>query len=112
MCGRFSFFARRSDVAKAFPFVRLPANFDALNPPRYNIAPTQTILTISSEAPDELTQMHWGLVPYWAKDRSIGNRMINVRREHCRETCVQKRVPQWPALSRTRRRLLRVGHNR
>ena len=79
MCGRFSFFARRSDVAKAFPFVKLLDDFDALNPPRYNIAPTQTIPTISSEAPDEITPMHWGLVPYWAKNPSIGNRMINAR---------------------------------
>ena len=85
MCGRFSFFARRSDVAKAFPFVKLLDNFDALNPPRYNIAPTQTIPTISSEAPDEITPMHWGLVPYWAKNPSIGNRMINARAESVAE---------------------------
>ena len=85
MCGRFSFFARRSDVAKAFPFVRILDDFDALNPPRYNIAPTQTIPTISSEAPDAITPMHWGLVPYWAENPSIGNRMINARAESVAE---------------------------
>ena len=50
--------------------------------PRFNAAPTQT-LPIMRRTPSgmELSTMRWGLVPSWAKDKKIGNAMINARAE-------------------------------
>jgi putative SOS response-associated peptidase YedK len=48
----------------------------------YNVAPSQEILAIINMAGENrLDKFHWGLVPFWAKDISIGNRMINARSE-------------------------------
>ena len=50
--------------------------------PRYNIAPSQDVMVIvDTEAGREARRMRWGLVPFWAKDPSIGNRMVNARCE-------------------------------
>ncbi len=51
--------------------------------PRYNIAPTQFIAAIRNGESDsrELVMLRWGLVPFWAKNPAIGNRMINARAE-------------------------------
>lgn len=50
--------------------------------PRYNIAPTQEVLAVRQEGDDRLAVgLRWGLIPYWAKDAAIGNRMINARSE-------------------------------
>jgi putative SOS response-associated peptidase YedK len=49
--------------------------------PRYNIAPTQTVIVVSDDGTRTLTEMRWGLIPSWAKDSAIGNRMINARAE-------------------------------
>ncbi|MEM9555691.1 MAG: SOS response-associated peptidase [Acidobacteriota bacterium] len=56
---------------------------------RYNIAPTQGVAAVRRIESDDadldgtrtLRLLHWGLVPFWAKDRAIGNRMINARAE-------------------------------
>ena len=76
MCGRYTLF-RLDQLLKNFPNLRLPA--DML--PHYNIAPTQAVLAIPNSRPDHLEFFRWGLVPSWAKDPSIGNRMINARAE-------------------------------
>ncbi len=50
--------------------------------PRYNIAPTQEVLAVRSDGDaNHAEMMRWGLVPSWAKDPKIGNRMINARSE-------------------------------
>jgi putative SOS response-associated peptidase YedK len=51
--------------------------------PRYNIAPTQTVSVVcqNGDGTRHLQQYHWGLIPHWAKDASIGSRMINARCE-------------------------------
>ncbi|MEO7217771.1 MAG: SOS response-associated peptidase [Gemmatimonadaceae bacterium] len=50
--------------------------------PRYNIAPSQTqMIIVERDGEREARAMKWGLVPFWAKDPSIGNRMINARVE-------------------------------
>lgn len=51
--------------------------------PRYNIAPTQPIVGVlrTSEGAIQTNAFRWGLVPFWADDLSIGNRMINARLE-------------------------------
>lgn len=78
MCGRFAFYSP-SEAAAALFGVTGSITVE----PRYNIAPTQYIAAIrDGEAGDrELVMMRWGLIPSWAKDPSIGNRMINARAE-------------------------------
>jgi putative SOS response-associated peptidase YedK len=49
--------------------------------PRFNVAPTQTLPVITRNSPNRVEMMRWGLVPSWAKDASIGSRMINARAE-------------------------------
>jgi putative SOS response-associated peptidase YedK len=78
MCGRFAFYSPAEAAAALFGVsASLPVE------PRYNIAPTQNIAVIRNdpEGERELVMLRWGLVPFWAKDPSIGNRMINARAE-------------------------------
>lgn len=50
--------------------------------PRYNVAPMQNIpAIISSKMGNRLGELRWGLVPSWAKDQSMGSKMINARAE-------------------------------
>ena len=78
MCGRFAFYSPAEAAAALFGVSAAP---DVQ--PRYNIAPTQFIAAIRDAGDDgrELVMLRWGLVPFWAKDPSIGNRMINARAE-------------------------------
>jgi len=78
MCGRFAFYSPSEATAALFG---VSASTEVV--PRYNIAPTQFIAAIrrDEENAPELTMLRWGLVPFWAKDPSIGNRMINARSE-------------------------------
>jgi len=78
MCGRFAFYSPSEATAALFGVTgSLPVE------PRYNIAPTQYIAAIRKGEDDanELVMLRWGLVPFWAKDPAIGNRMINARAE-------------------------------
>jgi putative SOS response-associated peptidase YedK len=78
MCGRFAFYSP-SEAAAALFGVSAPVEVQ----PRYNIAPTQFIAAIRDDEnrERELVMLRWGLVPFWAKDPSIGNKMINARAE-------------------------------
>ena len=78
MCGRFAFYSPTEAAAALFG---VDATLDTK--PRYNIAPTQDVAAIRNdkEGERELVMLRWGLVPFWAKDPSIGNRMINARAE-------------------------------
>ncbi|MBT8098376.1 MAG: SOS response-associated peptidase [Gammaproteobacteria bacterium] len=78
MCGRFAFYSPSEATAALFGVAgALPVEA------RYNIAPTQYVAAIrDAESGDrELVMLRWGLIPFWAKDPSIGNRMINARAE-------------------------------
>ena len=77
MCGRYSLIADIQDLARQFEFDG--TGFE--NSPRYNVAPTQSVLTVTYGEERRAECMRWGLIPSWAKDASIGNRMINARRE-------------------------------
>ncbi len=79
MCGRYSLTTPVEAMARVFGF---PGPWPNL-PPRYNIAPTQTVPVLRAAAGGgvELAQVRWGLVPSWAKDPSAGARMINARAE-------------------------------
>ena len=78
MCGRFTLTANPADLQEAFYWVDF-GNADLT--PRYNIAPTQGIPVVTNEGSHKLDFFTWGLVPFWAKDPSIGSRMINARAE-------------------------------
>jgi putative SOS response-associated peptidase YedK len=78
MCGRFAFYSPSEAAAALFG-----VSTDIEVEPRYNIAPTQYLAAIRNAETDgrEFVMLRWGLVPFWAKDPSIGNRMINARAE-------------------------------
>ncbi len=76
MCGRFAL-----AFIKGF-FTRFEViDQSAQIQPRFNIAPSQRVPIIVSESPNKVVEMKWGLVPFWAKDPKIGNRLINARGE-------------------------------
>ncbi len=83
MCGRFTLRTPLRVVADAFDLepTLLPDGADW--PVRYNIAPTQNVAAIRQVEGNGrvLSWFHWGLIPSWADDPSIGNRMINARSE-------------------------------
>jgi len=97
MCGRFAFYSPSEATAALFG-----ASGSLDIKPRYNIAPTQDIAAIclGKDGSRTLTSLRWGLVPSWAKDPSIGNRMINARAE----TVAEK--PSFRAAYRKRRCLV------
>lgn len=85
MCGRFTLASDAEALNQTF--------FDFAGPmdlsPRYNISPTQDVAVIANIPTDtgerqeagQVEFFHWGLIPSWAKDPKIGNRMINARSE-------------------------------
>ena len=78
MCGRFTLTADQDSFEDRFSFT----GFDLGWVPSYNIAPTQEVLTVTNNGTENRAElMRWGLVPSWAKDPKIGNRMINARAE-------------------------------
>ena len=77
MCGRFSFTAVRDEVENRFGVFIDKDEYT----PRYNCAPTQKLAVISNNTPAELSFFRWGLIPFWAKDITIGNKLINARAE-------------------------------
>lgn len=79
MCGRFSQGTPADILAQLFQLADIPSWT-----PRYNIAPTQLVPTVvvTSEHPSrQFRAWRWGLIPSWAKDPSIGSRMINAQAE-------------------------------
>ena len=101
MCGRYASARKRQDLLEEFRIDRDRVTDDL--EPDYNVAPTKpvyAVLTRGQRGPDEsavpqegpgaaaaaevareLRVVRWGLVPFWAKDPSIGSRMINARVE-------------------------------
>lgn len=83
MCGRYTLTSSGEEVADLFGLLEIPAL-----PSRYNMAPTQEAAVVRVPEPGasrELAFLRWGLVPYWAKDITIGNRLINARSESVAE---------------------------
>lgn len=77
MCGRFSLTVNELELNEFFEIHGSAAPYIS----RYNCAPTQMLAVISNEKPDQLSYMRWGLVPSWAKELAIGNKMINAKAE-------------------------------
>ncbi len=82
MCGRFTLRTPANLLVERFMLDSTP---DLA--PRYNIAPTQDVAVVRAtpEAGRQLALLRWGLIPSWAKDPKIGNRMINARGESVAE---------------------------
>lgn len=77
MCGRFTQRHKPEEVIERFEV----GEDDLISQPRYNIAPSQTLATVRQGDGRQLFACRWGLIPFWAKDPAIGNRMINARAE-------------------------------
>ncbi|MBN1873140.1 MAG: SOS response-associated peptidase [Anaerolineae bacterium] len=96
MCGRFALGLDKADLQEMFPEFEFPEQDFS---PRYNIAPTQDVVVVPNDARNRVAFFHWGLVPSWAKDPTMGTRMINARAEtvaekpsfraaYCRRRCL------------------------
>ena len=102
MCGRFTLTKQMREIAARFG-VHYPRGYSgpgttepgktvgaetsvpglqpSVGSARYNIAPTQPVIVVNDTGQRQLVVMQWGLVPSWAKDPGIGNRLINARAE-------------------------------
>lgn len=81
MCGRFTLTINTEQIQEAFPWLSVPEGIE----PRFNIAPTQPVAAVPNDGKNRLDFFTWGLIPSWAKDPSIGARMINARAESLAE---------------------------
>ncbi len=77
MCGRYTYTEALDPVSVILPEDEIPISLG----PRYNIAPSQYCPVIPQRDPDYIHFFRWGLLPFWAKDMSIGYKMINARAE-------------------------------
>lgn len=101
MCGRYTLISSERELVEVFDIA--PGAHQVALPPRFNIAPSQdvpVIRIIKQGVGRELHLVRWGLVPSWARDPMVGNRMINARSE----TAAQK--PSFRAALRARRCLI------
>ncbi|MGY1630403.1 SOS response-associated peptidase [Geodermatophilus sp. SYSU D01186] len=110
MCGRYAASRRPEDLVLEFEAVR--ADGQPALPADYNVAPTKDVYVVrhkkerdaegrpTGEGHRELRAVRWGLVPSWAKDASIGNRMLNARVESLTEK------PAFRTAARSRRCLV------
>ncbi|MCB0952413.1 MAG: SOS response-associated peptidase, partial [Microthrixaceae bacterium] len=81
MCGRFVSSSNAEDIAKYFDVDRVSEQALA-HEANYNTAPTTDVFVVYSDGSTRnLDTFHWGLVPRWAKDLRIGNKLINARAE-------------------------------
>lgn len=91
MCGRIVQSSSPEEIAREFG-AAIDLNVQPTWEPRWNAAPTSTAMIIAPHLPHRnvdsvetdprlLTMARWGLVPHWAKDESLGNRLFNARAE-------------------------------
>jgi putative SOS response-associated peptidase YedK len=101
MCGRYATSRDPADLAAEFGIGNVEAYLDEPLPPDYNVAPTKSVYAVLDRAPRgepeaaperQLRVVTWGLVPSWAKDRTIGSRLINARMETVAEKPAFKRA--------------------
>ncbi|MCD6638757.1 MAG: SOS response-associated peptidase [Nocardioides sp.] len=106
MCGRYASSRRPEDLVEEFEVEQ--SHVAAALPADYNVAPTKEVYAVVERPPRgtddppqrQLRVLTWGLVPSWAKDPSIGSRLINARME----TVAEK--PSFRRAFATRRALL------
>ena len=105
MCGRYASSRRPEDLVEEFEIDKVEVT-EALAPD-YNVAPTKQVYAVVERGPRpddgdaspaagqterQLRTLRWGLVPFWAKDPSVGNRMINARMETVHEKPAYRRA--------------------
>jgi putative SOS response-associated peptidase YedK len=109
MCGRYASTASRANLLEQFQVD--DKNADELKGPDYNVAPTKkapvVVARVAKEAPEddpgrELRLFRWGLIPFWAKDLKIGNKLVNARAETVHEK------PSFRTAFRSKRALIAV----
>lgn len=89
MCGRYVTVHSPEDLAREFDVDRIAV--EAQVAPDYNVAPTKMVPAVVEHADRDgslerqLRAVRWGLVPWWAKDPAVGNRLINARVETAAE---------------------------
>lgn len=77
MCGRFVSTSPPDEIAKYFGATEVD---ERLEGPNYNVAPTQDVYAVLEDGGVRRVEaLHWGLIPFWAKEAKVGNRMINAR---------------------------------
>ncbi len=95
MCGRFVSSSTPDEIANYFGVDQMFEATEAPVEPNFNVAPSQSVLVVreradqadrpepgeAAEAVRRLDALRWGLVPFWAKDLRVGNKMINARSE-------------------------------
>ena len=91
MCGRFVSATPPDQIAQYFGVEEVS---ETVLEPNYNVAPTTDVYTVleTREGVRRLEPVHWGLVPFWAKELKVGNRMINARAETLAEKNAYKRA--------------------
>ncbi len=78
MCGRVTVQTSAVELAREFALTSVRAGLDR---PRYNLAPTQLMPVVINDGQRVLDAYRWGLIPSWAKEAAIGNKLINARCE-------------------------------
>jgi putative SOS response-associated peptidase YedK len=79
MCGRFTLRTPQNVLSEQF---QASIASELEHTPRFNIAPTQRVVAVVGTGDArQLVSLRWGLIPFWAKDEKIGNRLINARAE-------------------------------
>lgn len=77
MCGRFTITLEAPDLQENLGIAEMPSDWM----PRFNVAPTQPVAAVLDLQSRRAEWLRWGLIPSWAKDPSIGDRLINARAE-------------------------------
>lgn len=77
MCGRYTITINADAVRQDIGVTEMPADYHE----RYNVAPSQPVAVVADGEARKAEWMRWGLIPFWAKDPSIGSRLINARAE-------------------------------
>jgi len=77
MCGRYTITIDADTAREDLGIVSMPDDFQ----PRFNVAPTQQVAAVTDPVQRAAGWMRWGLIPFWAKDPGIANRLINARSE-------------------------------
>jgi putative SOS response-associated peptidase YedK len=77
MCGRFVLVSDLSIITEAFDIRETVCDYR----PSSNVLPSHQIAAVIHDGVNRLVQFRWGLIPSWAKDPSIGSRLINARAE-------------------------------
>lgn len=77
MCGRFTLILEPDEIQTELDLGSMPPDLT----PRYNVAPSQPVAVVIDANQRAVELFRWGLIPSWAKDATIGNRLINARAE-------------------------------